>query len=245
MCKLLFFGIIILFIGIRIFIKWKKPIWKGMLSEQLVYKNLLQLPDEYIVFSNLMFESNNHSTQIDQVVVSPYGVFVIETKGYKGWILGGESSTMWQQVLYKEKNYFYNPIKQNEGHVRFLQHLLRCGIVIPFIPIVVFDNNATLKMKITNHTVIKRRNLKKEILKYIEPKLSQNSINWIVDIINQNMIETDNEVKKRHIENIKGIENLIDQGICPRCKGKLVLRNSKYGEFYGCSNYPKCKYILK
>ena len=33
---------------------------------------------------------------------------------------------------------------------------------------------------------------------------------------------------------------------CPTCKeGKLVLRGSIYGKFYGCSRYPKCKYIEK
>ena len=30
---------------------------------------------------------------------------------------------------------------------------------------------------------------------------------------------------------------------CPECGGKLIVRNGKYGEFTGCSNYPKCKYI--
>ncbi|MBD3407375.1 MAG: hypothetical protein GF411_14760 [Candidatus Lokiarchaeota archaeon] len=27
---------------------------------------------------------------------------------------------------------------------------------------------------------------------------------------------------------------------CPECGGELILRNSKYGLFYGCANYPKC-----
>ena len=45
-----------------------------------------------MLFLMILFESNGYSTQIDHIVVSPYGVFVIETKGYKGWILGGENS---------------------------------------------------------------------------------------------------------------------------------------------------------
>ena len=36
-----------------------------------------------------------------------------------------------------------------------------------------------------------------------------------------------------------------DNNTCPKCGGKLVERTSKYGKFYGCSNYPKCKYIKK
>lgn len=32
---------------------------------------------------------------------------------------------------------------------------------------------------------------------------------------------------------------------CPRCQGKLVKRTGKYGEFYGCINYPKCNFTQK
>jgi hypothetical protein len=43
------------------------------------------------------------TTQIDHVVVSEYGVFVIETKNYTGWIVGDEKSDYWTQVIYKRK----------------------------------------------------------------------------------------------------------------------------------------------
>ena len=66
--------------------------WKGQYSEKLVNDKISKLSDEYVIFNDLLFESNGRSTQIDHVVVSPYGVFVIETKGYKGWIFGGENS---------------------------------------------------------------------------------------------------------------------------------------------------------
>lgn len=130
---------IILFITLAIFIKLKMPMWKGKYSEKLVYNEILELPEEYFIFNDLLFDSNGRSTQIDHIVVFPYGVFVIETKGCKGWILGGENSEYWTQTIYKSKYQFYNPIKQNEGHVRFLRHLLKCSVDIPFIPIVVFN----------------------------------------------------------------------------------------------------------
>ena len=76
----------ILFIGLAIYIKLKRPILKGKYSEKLVHIKMLQLSDEYIIFNDFMGEINGRSTQIDHIVVSPYGVFVIETKGYKGWI---------------------------------------------------------------------------------------------------------------------------------------------------------------
>lgn len=37
-------------------------------------------------------------------------------------------------------------------------------------------------------------------------------------------------------------EDFIEDMICPKCGGKLVKRKGKYGEFIGCSNYPKCHY---
>lgn len=53
---------------------------------------------------------------------------------------------------------------------------------------------------------------------------------------------------RQHKQNVKDrqyrAKNLIRQGVCPQCGGQLVLRNGRYGSFYGCSNFPKCKFIL-
>ncbi len=35
----------------------------------------------------------------------------------------------------------------------------------------------------------------------------------------------------------------VNKEICPECGGQLIERESKHGRFYGCSNYPKCRYI--
>ncbi|MGL2560322.1 type I DNA topoisomerase [Helicobacter pylori] len=47
-----------------------------------------------------------------------------------------------------------------------------------------------------------------------------------------------------------GKKNIISQKVhektgqsCPKCRGELVKKNSRYGEFIACNNYPKCKYI--
>lgn len=50
-----------------------------------VSNKLMKLPNEYVLFNDLLFGNNGISTQINHIVVSPYGVFVIETKGYRGW----------------------------------------------------------------------------------------------------------------------------------------------------------------
>ncbi|GAA8044182.1 type I DNA topoisomerase [Helicobacter pylori] len=47
-----------------------------------------------------------------------------------------------------------------------------------------------------------------------------------------------------------GKKNIISQKVhektgqsCPKCGGELVKKNSRYGEFIACNNYPKCKYV--
>ena len=57
--------------------------WKGKYSEKLVHIKMLQLPDEYIIFNDFMCEINGRSTQIDHIVVSPYGIFVIDNSSLK------------------------------------------------------------------------------------------------------------------------------------------------------------------
>lgn len=47
---------------------------------------------------------------------------------------------------------------------------------------------------------------------------------------------------EEHVAKIQKNKQKIEKGICPRCGGDLVLRHGQYGDFYGCSNYPKCKF---
>ena len=117
-------------------------IWRVMMSspdnigkagERRVSHKLNWLPKEYIVLNDIMLPSNYGTTQIDHIVVSPYGIFVIETKNYKGWIFGNEDSEEWTQSLIgrkkmlgwsSEQHRFRNPIRQNYAHIKAVQNLL-------------------------------------------------------------------------------------------------------------------------
>ncbi len=66
----------------------------------------LGLGKDYKIFKNIVIEAFDGTTQIDQIIVSKYGIFVIEVKTYKGWIFGNERNSKWTQVLYKQKNTF-------------------------------------------------------------------------------------------------------------------------------------------
>lgn len=78
----------------------------------------------YHLLNNLTIPVENGTTQIDHVLVSRYGVFVIETKHYRGWIFANAKSPFWTQVLFKNKYKFQNPLHQNYKHLRSVQALL-------------------------------------------------------------------------------------------------------------------------
>jgi len=221
---------------------------KGKIAEKMVHYKLMQLPEEYHVIDDVLFMSNGRSTQIDHIVVSPYAIFVIETKGYKGWILGGENSEYWTQIIYKRKSTFYNPIHQNDGHIRFLKFLLKDLGSVPFVPIVVFNNEAELKVYVDTHIVVNHCCLKDAILQYKTPAISQEIKEKIISLIESNSKTLEKGATREHKYNALrkqyDSQNKIQHGICPRCGGMLVERCGKYGRFHGCSNYPKCTFTL-
>ena len=95
-----FGGILIVVIPIALFILIIKLLpSKGAIGEKRVAHILKKLPeDRYKVINNLLIRNNGYTTQIDYIVVSVYGIFVIETKTYQGWIYGGENSDYWTQT---------------------------------------------------------------------------------------------------------------------------------------------------
>ena len=217
---------------------------KGRRGESKVASILSQLPSsEYSVINDITIQNKNGSTQIDHVIISVYGVFVIETKNYSGWIMGGERSDQWIKNMYGHKYYFYNPIKQNYGHISALARTL----LIPknnFVSIVAFPYKADIKVHTSEH-VIYFQEIIPTILSYTTKRFS---ISEVDKMTNQLLsLQSDSkEQKKEHAQCVKDKKYLskfaLRQGICPYCGSPLKFRNGKYGTFIGCSRYPKCKY---
>ncbi len=98
--------LILLLVGGLVFLKIKMPAIKGRLGEKSVAAVLSFLPkDEYIVLNDMMFGAGIHTTQIDHIVISIHGIFVIETKNYKGWIYGNSNNEYWTQNIYGNKSF--------------------------------------------------------------------------------------------------------------------------------------------
>jgi hypothetical protein len=79
---------------------------------------------DYHLLNHITLKFKDGTTQIDHILVSRFGVFVIETKDYKGWIFANAKHATWTQVLYRWKFKFQNPIFQNMRHMRAVEELL-------------------------------------------------------------------------------------------------------------------------
>lgn len=215
----------------------------GMAGEFWVKKELKKLSDEYLVINDIMIKTKDGSThQIDHVVISKYGIFVIETKQYNGYIKGNDYDKRWLIKNGKKKIYVNNPLHQNYGHVKSLEEILN----LPeekFISLVCIPSRATVSVKSNNVTRI--YDLINKITSYKEDIIE--NPNEIYEIIN-NLNITDKVERKVHVKNAREIKSNKDEELknkCPKCGGELIKRNGKYGEFMGCSNFPKCRYIAK
>ena len=226
-----------------ILLKIYYPILRGLIGEFKVKQKLKQLPKkEYIVLNDIMLEDENGTHQIDHIVISQYGIFVIEMKNYYGLIIGNEYKPTWHQYLGKKKSTFKNPIHQNYGHVKVLEKVLNLDNTV-FIPIVCFSDQVELKIE-TKSIVVELSYLIKTIKSFYKVGLDKDITIVANTLESLNIIDKDK--RKQHIKNIKIKikEDKLkeDNMICPKCGNKLVLRNGKYGTFTACSNYPKCKY---
>lgn len=113
--------------GFRSFGAWRFPSFQNS-GEELVSRVLLghfRAPD-YHLMNHVTLRMDDGTTQVDYIRVSRFGVFVIETKDYHGWIFANETDAKWTQVHYRLKHRFQNPIRQNFRHVLALQNLLEC-----------------------------------------------------------------------------------------------------------------------
>lgn len=234
--------IVICIIVFRILLR--NPSYKGRAGENRVSYILSKLPDQYLVIDNIIIPTQRGTTQIDHAVVSPFGVFVIETKNYSGWIFGAEASEEWKETFRTtEGSFFRNPIKQNWGHIYALSEYLNLDKRV-FKSIIVFSDEASLNVTAST-PVIYMSELRNCILSYNQEIIPQKLVVSIYNrIIKTNLVGKD--VEKQHIQSVKQKINekdyAIEHGICPRCGGELVLRKGRYGKFYGCSNYPQCKF---
>lgn len=196
---------IILFILFLIFIRKLEKNYKnikGNVGERRVNKILERLDDSKLL-KDVLLKTENGTTQIDHILIHKKGIFIIETKNFDGWIFGSEKDKYWMQSLYKKKSKFYNPIRQNYGHVKAIEKYLPENRRDVLRSIIVFNNQCSFKKLEVTTPVLKI----KDLLRYINNidtkiSLTNADIDYFYMIISKNNI-TSEEERKNHLKFVK------------------------------------------
>jgi len=210
--------------------------WGEYVTEFAINK---KIKGKYVVLKNIYIPHEEKTTEIDLIMVHEKGIFVFESKNYSGTIYGEIDQLNWIQVLDNgSKNKFYNPIRQNQTHIKALAKYLD----LPeedFLSYVIFSERCTLKKvppKTPQVVVLRRPEMLERLqlqIAYNKRKYDDETFGKIISKLREGTNKSEEE-KQKHIEDIKTK--------CPFCGNELILRKGKYGEFWGCSAYPKCKF---
>ncbi len=190
---------------------------------------------------NVIIPSKNGTTQIDHLIVSPYGLFIVETKNIKGWIFGSEKQPKWTQSLYRRNYSFQNPIRQTFRQKKILADHLDLGE--SFIHTVIyFVGSCKFKTNLPSNVI--RSGLGSYIKQHKDHILSPEEIDYIVNKLNA-LASDPTLTTKEHVKSLRKRHS--SNTVCPRCGSNLVERTAKNGsragsKFLGCDNYPHCRF---
>lgn len=245
----------------------KIPWFKGMIGEWFINLSIRLFLDkqEYHLLKDVTLPTPQGTTQIDHVIVSRFGVFVIETKNMRGWIFGNPAHKRWTQQIYRSRHSFQNPLHQNYLHVMTLKSLL--GLTDHQIhSIICFIGDCTFKTPMPDNVM--NRGLIRYVKGKTTPVLTPADVTRVIDSIAQGRLAANWQTHRQHVAQLRErhqaspnsalcanptppvamvYTNQSETPACPRCGNILVLRTAQRGEnkgnpFWGCHAYPRCKY---
>lgn len=251
-----------------------KTAWfKGMVGEWFINLCIRLFLDkrEYRLLKDVTLPTPQGSTQIDHVIVSRFGLFVIETKNMKGWIFGNPTQKSWTQQIYRRKHSFQNPLHQNHLHMMTLKSLL--GLSDNQLhSIIFFIGDCTFKTPMPQNVM--NRGLIRYVKGITTPVLAESEVAHVVDTIQQGRLAANWQTHRQHVTQLKtrhadpsanhvstrepvrqSVANPPSQSvsppdnpppICPRCGSTMVLRTAGRGDnkgkpFWGCREFPTCR----
>lgn len=221
----------------------------GAEGELMVQSELYRIANKgYVIFNDILLGTPTSYTQIDHLIISIYGIFVLETKNYGGKVYGHLNAKQWKHVTKRGSNTFYNPIKQNESHVYAVKKALGINNDMYYQPLVVFTGRCELHIDPTDK-VIELQHLIPVITRYQVPIMSMQEVQELAMRLN-NSIVLGSAARDEHKRQVKekqarGSAEMKVFGVCPNCGGRMELKHGKYGNFYGCENYPRCRFTAK
>jgi hypothetical protein len=214
--------------------------WFG--EKKTTFKMWLSLNKEvYRRFHNVIVPAINGTTQIDHILVSPFGLFIVETKNKKGWIFGSGDQAKWTQSIYGKKYSFQNPLRQTFRQKKVLAEFL--GIRESVIHTVIFFvGDCKFKTRLPDNVI--RSRLGRYIKKFKEPILSSEEIDRIIGNLEKHVSES-STTNREHVRSLRKRHS--STTVCPQCGSNLVERIAKKGpnagsKFLGCENYPRCRF---
>lgn len=195
-------------------------------------------------YVGLIVPDQRGTTEIDEILVTPAGVFVVEAKDYAAWIFGNADDDSWTAVYpNSDRHRFQNPIRQNYRHIRALESFLRTRRSV-FSSIVAFSPRATFM------TALPPQVLTSDHVDFVRRQdgvvLTPEEFDNICAQLDTMKATSDTASFEKHVNHLH--ERFESTTQCPRCAGHLVRRQSKKpgyegSVFLGCSNYPTCRYI--
>lgn len=249
-----FFGALWYLVPVVVVLAILKSRWfKGLAGEFIVNLSAKFMLDKekYHLIKDVTLPTEDGSTQIDHILVSVYGIFVIETKNMKGWIFGSPGQAMWTQKIFKHSNRFQNPLRQNYKHVKTLAELLELSEE-KIHSLVVFVGDSTFKTPMPDNVTYGFG-----YIQFIKSKtkrlLSPDAANEITRKISAGRLTPSIKTNRAHIRHVKDSvakQKTSSNPACPRCGAQMVSREVKKGQkagkkFWGCSTFPRCKGIVE
>jgi restriction system protein len=196
---------------------------------------------DYHHFRRIIIPGARGTTEIDQLIVSKFGIFVVELKDRSGWIFADANAAHWTAVHFGRKFRFQNPLRQNYGHVKALEAFLRVDPEV-LHSVVVFRGSFEFKTPIPEGVLCgsywpwieSRRDIvldDADVDRIVKSLQSEAGQGWLAG--------------RRHAQSVRA--RYSSDTTCPKCGGDLQLRTQRQGpqpgsKFLGCANYPACKY---
>ncbi len=190
-------------------LKMFAPLIKGKVGEGVV--NLaakLRLdPNIYHLLKDVTVPTKTGTTQIDHVIVSKFGLFVIETKNYKGWIYANAKDAKWTQVNFKQKHRFQNPLRQNYAHICALSELLDL-LKEKIHGVVCFMGDAKFKTEIPDGVFIQGRYVT-HIQSFKNPIFSAEEVAALIQRIESGRLERGFKTNRAHVQQLNSRRSVV------------------------------------
>lgn len=178
--------------------------WRGERAVQAAIRRQLN-PLIYVDMHNVTLPTaDGGSTQIDHLIFSPYGLFVLETKNYQGWIFGTEKQREWTQQIFRKRSRFQNPLRQNYKHVKTLQSLLD---IAPehLHSVIAFVGDCEFKTEMPAH-VTRGLGFVDHIQSFTQPVWSPEQMQALLDKLDALRLQPGRATDRRHVAHVRQLQ---------------------------------------